>query len=123
MLGYDDVEYHLVTILGEVIGRWHESWHIMRAGDQMPALVLFCHTEVDLDYVYRLCHLMLAAHVPRGYLVTMEIAPSDVIHAARSIGIVLLDAAAVEILLQHILEVLYGDNPDQHTTPWHSALP
>lgn len=108
----DDVEYHLVTILGEVIGRWHEAWHIMRAGDYLPALALFCHTQVDIEYLYRLCHLMLDAHVPRGYLVTLEAAPPDVIHAARSIGIVLLDAAVVEVLLQQVMEMLDGNNPD-----------
>jgi len=88
----DDVERHVAHALGDgepPIGRYQEAWHILRADDALPALILFRHVVVSLDDLYRLCNLMLTARICNGYLVYVESdMPPAIIEAARKIGIV-----------------------------------
>jgi len=102
----DDIEQYIVRALadGSPLGQFHEAWYITRAGDSLPALILFRHITIELDHVYRLCALMLQSGISHGYLVTTAPLTSKIVHAARSIGITLLDETIVEGMLTKALE-------------------
>ena len=105
-LNPDDIERHITTALGDGVnlGRVHEAWHITRAADSLPALVLFRHTDITLDHIYRLCSLMLESGILRGYLVVTAPVGIEIRYAAEKIGIELLDCDDIEALLIQVLE-------------------
>ena len=100
----DDAERYIAQALGDgepPIGRYQEAWHILRATDDLPALILFRHVVVSLDDLYRLCNLMLTARIPCGYLVYIEgDMPPNIIDAARKIGVEVMDNFTAEKLLE-----------------------
>lgn len=114
-LNPEDIERYLASALGEAkpIGRYHEAWHILRATDAMPALVLFRHVTISIDDLYRLCNLLLSAGIQHGYMVYVESdMPAEIIHAAGRIGIHLVDHIMVENLLTQEL-----NKRNQEATP------
>jgi len=107
-LNPEDVERYIARALGDgepPLGHYQEAWHIIRADDDLPALILFKHVVVSLDDLYRLCNLMFTARIYCGYLVYIEgDMPVDIIDAARKIGwIEVMDHFMAEKLLEQEL--------------------
>ena len=103
VLNPEDIERYVTRALGggPVIGRYEETWHILDADDNLPALVLFRHVTIGLENLYRLYRLLLTTRIHHGYLVYVsgEI-PADVINVAQQIGsITLFDQRMVELIL------------------------
>lgn len=104
-LGPDDLEQIAARALStEVLGRFRTAWYISRAEDNLPALILFRHTHINLDHVHELCALLLRSGISRGYLITPARVPPSVERAAEIIGLTLIHGAVLESLLERELE-------------------